>query len=133
MLLRVLQCMVQPLHQRIFQPQMSTVARWKNPLHASTHFRFATILQASYYYYFLHFTDEEMRLGDVKRTVQGHSRTRSQDAKPGVWDVDVPTCSHVTNRLSVDVLPNWVCVLTHIVTALSKFWKDVYQCINACL
>lgn len=74
-----------------------------------------------------------MRLGDVKRTVQGHSRTWSQDAKPGGWVVEVPTCSHVTNHLSVDVLPNRVCVLTHVVIALIKFWKDVYQRIKACL
>lgn len=90
-------------------------------LHALTNGILATILQANYYYSFLHFADEEMSFGDVKRTIQGHSRTWCQDAKPGVWDVEGPTCSHVTNHLPVDVPPKRVCVSTHVVTALSTF------------
>lgn len=39
---------------------------------ASTRLTFATVLQVNYYYYFLHLTDEKMKLEDAKRTVQGH-------------------------------------------------------------
>lgn len=69
---------------------------------ASTRLTFATVL-VNYYYYFLHLTDEKMKLEDAKRTVQGHPRTWRQDAKPGVQDVEGPTSSPIISRLSVDV------------------------------
>lgn len=102
-------------------------------LRASAHLIFAAILRAKYHYYFLHFADEEIRSGDVKRTAQGHSRTWSQDAKSGVWEAEGPPSSHRTNHLSVDGSPNWVCMLTRVITALSKFWKDAHPGTNAYL
>lgn len=56
---------------------------------------------SGYIFLVFYFADDKLKFKDTKRVVQGHSRTWSRDAKPGVWDMEGPTSSHVTNRVSV--------------------------------
>lgn len=82
-----------PPRQRIIQPK-SVVSRWGSSLlralRASTHVILATILQANVSSC-APFTDGKRRVGDIPRTVQGHSRTCwSQDTNSGMCDVGRP-------------------------------------------
>lgn len=122
-----------PPRQRIIQPK-SVVSRWGSSLlralRASTHVILATILQANVSSC-APFTDGKRRVGDIPRTVQGHSRTCwSQDTNSGMCDVGrpylrpwdrPPLCRCAPPH------PSPVGVFTHGASALRKFWKDIHR------